>query len=341
MKKLLLTGGAGYIGSHTAVELLDSGYEVIIYDNLSNASEVAIDRIEEITGKNVTFYEADILDEDFLKEVLEKEKIDTVIHFAALKSVGESVKKPLKYYHNNLTGTLSLLSAMESVGVKELIFSSSATVYGNPQTVPVREDFPKGICTNPYGWSKSFMEQIMIDLNTADPDFKIVLLRYFNPIGAHKSGLIGEDPKGIPNNLLPYISKVAVGQLDYVRVYGNDYDTFDGTGIRDYIHVVDLARGHVKSLKHIDKLGGVEIINLATGNGYSVLEVIKAFEKVIGKKIPYKIEDRRPGDIAKSYADAKKAKRLIDWQAQYGIEKMCEDAWRWQVNNPNGYEGRK
>lgn len=341
MKKLLLTGGAGYIGSHTAVELLDSGYEVIIYDNLSNASEVAIDRIEEITGKNVTFYEADILDEDFLKEVLEKEKIDTVIHFAALKSVGESVKKPLKYYHNNLTGTLSLLSAMESVGVKELIFSSSATVYGNPQTVPVREDFPKGICTNPYGWSKSFMEQIMIDLNTADPDFKIVLLRYFNPIGAHKSGLIGEDPKGIPNNLLPYISKVAVGQLDYVRVYGNDYDTFDGTGIRDYIHVVDLARGHVKSLKHIDKLGGVEIINLATGNGYSVLEVIKAFEKVIGKKIPYKIEARRPGDIAKSYADAKKAKRLIDWQAQYGIEKMCEDAWRWQVNNPNGYEGRK
>ncbi len=341
MKKLLLTGGAGYIGSHTAVELLDSGYEVIIYDNLSNASEVAIDRIEEITGKNVTFYEADILDEDFLKEVLEKEKIDTVIHFAALKSVGESVKKPLKYYHNNLTGTLSLLSAMESVGVKELIFSSSATVYGNPQTVPVREDFPKGICTNPYGWSKSFMEQIMIDLNTADPDFKIVLLRYFNPIGAHKSGLIGEDPKGIPNNLLPYISKVAVGQLDYVRVYGNDYDTFDGTGIRDYIHVVDLARGHVKSLNHIDKLGGVEIINLATGNGYSVLEVIKAFEKVIGKKIPYKIEARRPGDIAKSYADAKKAKRLIDWQAQYGIEKMCEDAWRWQVNNPNGYEGRK
>lgn len=341
MKKLLLTGGAGYIGSHTAVELLDSGYEVIIYDNLSNASEVAIDRIEEITGKNVTFYEADILDEDFLKEVLEKEKIDTVIHFAALKSVGESVKKPLKYYHNNLTGTLSLLSAMESVGVKELIFSSSATVYGNPQTVPVREDFPKGICTNPYGWSKSFMEQIMIDLNTADPDFKIVLLRYFNPIGAHKSGLIGEDPKGIPNNLLPYISKVAVGQLDYVRVYGNDYDTFDGTGIRDYIHVVDLARGHVKSLKHIDKLGGVEIINLATGNGYSVLEVIKAFEKVIGKKIPYKIEARRPGDIAKSYADEKKAKRLIDWQAQYGIEKMCEDAWRWQVNNPNGYEGRK
>lgn len=341
MKKLLLTGGAGYIGSHTAVELLDSGYEVIIYDNLSNASEVAIDRIEEITGKNVTFYEADILDEDFLKEVLEKEKIDTVIHFAALKSVGESVKKPLKYYHNNLTGTLSLLSAMESVGVKELIFSSSATVYGNPQTVPVREDFPKGICTNPYGWSKSFMEQIMIDLNTADPDFKIVLLRYFNPIGAHKSGLIGEDPKGIPNNLLPYISKVAVGQLDYVRVYGNDYDTFDGTGIRDYIHVVDLARGHVKSLNHIDKLGGVEIINLATGNGYSVLEVIKAFEKVIGKKIPYKIEARRPGDIAKSYADEKKAKRLIDWQAQYGIEKMCEDAWRWQVNNPNGYEGRK
>lgn len=341
MKKLLLTGGAGYIGSHTAVELLEKDYEVVIYDNLSNASKIAIDRIEEISGKNVTFYEADILDTEFLKEVLDKENIDAVIHFAALKAVGESVKNPLKYYHNNLTGTLSLLKAMESVGVDKIIFSSSATVYGDPETIPVTEDCPKGFCTNPYGWSKSFMEQIMVDLNTANPDFKVVLLRYFNPIGAHKSGLIGEDPRGIPSNLLPYISKVAIGELDYVHVYGDDYDTNDGTGVRDYIHVLDLARGHVKALSKIDELNGVEIINLATGNGYSVLEVIKAFEKVTGKKIPYKIEDRRPGDIDKSYADASKAKRLIGWQAEYDIEDMCRDAWKWQEMNPKGYEEKE
>lgn len=338
MTRVLLTGGAGYIGSHTAVELLDSGYEVIIYDNLCNSSEVSIDRIKTITGKDLTFYEADILDTDFLKEVLVKEKIDVVIHFAALKAVGESVKKPLEYYHNNLTGTLSLLKAMEETKVKKIIFSSSATVYGDPESTPITEDFPKGVCTNPYGWSKSFMEQIMTDLNTADPDFKVVLLRYFNPIGAHKSGLIGEDPKGIPNNLLPYIAQVAVGKLDYLHVYGNDYETDDGTGIRDYIHVVDLARGHVLAVEKIDQLKGVEIINLATGNGYSVLDVVKAFEKASGVKIPYKIEARRPGDIDKSYADASYAKKVLGWVAENGIEEMCEDTWRWQKNNPNGYE---
>ena len=338
MTRVLLTGGAGYIGSHTAVELLDSGYEVIIYDNLCNSSEVSIDRIKTITGKDLTFYEADILDTDFLKEVLVKEKIDVVIHFAALKAVGESVRKPLEYYHNNLTGTLSLLKAMEETEVKKIIFSSSATVYGDPESTPITEDFPKGVCTNPYGWSKSFMEQIMTDLNTADPDFKVVLLRYFNPIGAHKSGLIGEDPKGIPNNLLPYIAQVAVGKLDYLHVYGNDYETDDGTGIRDYIHVVDLAKGHVLAVEKIDQLKGVEIINLATGNGYSVLDVVKAFEKASGVKIPYKIEARRPGDIDKSYADASYAKKVLGWVAENGIEEMCEDTWRWQKNNPNGYE---
>lgn len=338
MTRVLLTGGAGYIGSHTAVELLDSGYEVIIYDNLCNSSEVSIDRIKTITGKNLTFYKADILDTDFLKEVLVKEKIDVVIHFAALKAVGESVRKPLEYYHNNLTGTLSLLKAMEETEVKKIIFSSSATVYGDPESTPITEDFPKGVCTNPYGWSKSFMEQIMTDLNTADPDFKVVLLRYFNPIGAHKSGLIGEDPKGIPNNLLPYIAQVAVGKLDYLHVYGNDYETDDGTGIRDYIHVVDLAKGHVLAVEKIDQLKGVEIINLATGNGYSVLDVVKAFEKASGVKIPYKIEARRPGDIDKSYADASYAKKVLGWVAENGIEEMCEDTWRWQKNNPNGYE---
>ena len=338
MTRVLLTGGAGYIGSHTAVELLNSGYEVIIYDNLCNSSEVSIDRIKTITGKDLTFYEADILDTDFLKEVLVKEKIDVVIHFAALKAVGESVRKPLEYYHNNLTGTLSLLKAMEETRVKKIIFSSSATVYGDPESTPITEDFPKGVCTNPYGWSKSFMEQIMTDLNTADPDFKVVLLRYFNPIGAHKSGLIGEDPKGIPNNLLPYIAQVAVGKLDYLHVYGNDYETHDGTGIRDYIHVVDLAKGHVLAVGKIDQLKGVEIINLATGNGYSVLDVVKAFEKASGVKIPYKIEARRPGDIDKSYADASYAKKVLGWVAENGIEEMCEDTWRWQKNNPNGYE---
>lgn len=341
MTRVLLTGGAGYIGSHTAVELLEKDFEIVIYDNLVNSSKIALDRIRKITGKDFKFYEADILDTDFLKKVLTEEKIDVVIHFAALKAVGESVKKPLEYYHNNLTGTLSLLKAMVDTNVKKIIFSSSATVYGDPETTPITEDFPKGACTNPYGWSKSFMEQIMTDLNTADPDFKVVLLRYFNPIGAHKSGLIGEDPKGIPNNLLPYISQVAVGKLDYLHVYGDNYDTHDGTGIRDYIHVVDLAKGHVLAVEKIDELKGVEIINLATGNGYSVLDVLHAFEKACGKKIPYKIEERRSGDIDKCFADPSYAKKVIGWQAQNGIDEMCQDAWRWQKMNPNGYESEE
>lgn len=341
MTRVLLTGGAGYIGSHTAVELLEKDFEIVIYDNLVNSSKIALDRIRKITGKDFKFYEADILDTDFLKKVLTEEKIDVVIHFAALKAVGESVKKPLEYYHNNLTGTLSLLKAMVDTNVKKIIFSSSATVYGDPETTPITEDFPKGACTNPYGWSKSFMEQIMTDLNTADPDFKVVLLRYFNPIGAHKSGLIGENPKGIPNNLLPYISQVAVGKLDYLHVYGDDYDTHDGTGIRDYIHVVDLAKGHVLAVEKIDELKGVEIINLATGNGYSVLDVLHAFEKACGKKIPYKIEERRAGDIDKCFADPSYAKKVIGWQAQNGIDEMCQDAWRWQKMNPNGYESEE
>lgn len=341
MTRVLLTGGAGYIGSHTAVELLEKDFEIVIYDNLVNSSKIALDRIRKITGKDFKFYEADILDTDFLKKVLTEEKIDVVIHFAALKAVGESVKKPLEYYHNNLTGTLSLLKAMVDTNVKKIIFSSSATVYGDPETTPITEDFPKGACTNPYGWSKSFMEQIMTDLNTADPDFKVVLLRYFNPIGAHKSGLIGEDPKGIPNNLLPYISQVAVGKLDYLHVYGDDYDTHDGTGVRDYIHVVDLAKGHVLAVEKIDELKGVEIINLATGNGYSVLDVVHAFEKACGKKIPYQIEERRAGDIDKCFADPSYAKKVIGWQAQNGIDEMCQDAWRWQKMNPNGYESEE
>lgn len=341
MTRVLLTGGAGYIGSHTAVELLEKDFEIVIYDNLVNSSKIALDRIRKITGKDFKFYEADILDTDFLKKVLTEEKIDVVIHFAALKAVGESVKKPLEYYHNNLTGTLSLLKAMVDTNVKKIIFSSSATVYGDPETTPITEDFPKGACTNPYGWSKSFMEQIMTDLNTADPDFKVVLLRYFNPIGAHKSGLIGEDPKGIPNNLLPYISQVAVGKLDYLHVYGDDYDTHDGTGIRDYIHVVDLAKGHVLAVEKIDELKGVEIINLATGNGYSVLDVVHAFEKACGKKIPYQIEEKRAGDIDKCFANPSYAKKAIGWKAENGIDEMCQDAWRWQKMNPNGYESEE
>lgn len=341
MKNVLITGGAGYIGSHTAVELLNKNYNVIVYDNLSNSSRISIDRVEEITAKKISFYKADILDKTKLKEVLVNEKIDVLIHCAALKSVGESVSKPLEYYHNNLTGTLTTLEAMKEVGCKNLIFSSSATVYGNPKSVPITEDFPKGECTNPYGWSKSMMEQIMIDLQKSDPAWKIVLLRYFNPIGAHKSGKIGEDPQGIPNNLLPYIAQVAVGKLDYLRVFGDDYDTVDGTGVRDYIHVVDLAKGHVCAIDKLDSLDGVSIINLATGNGYSVLEVVKAFEEASGRKVPYKIVGRREGDIAKCFADATKAYKVLGWKAENGIKEMCEDSWSWQKNNPNGYEERK
>ncbi len=341
MKNILITGGAGYIGSHIAVELLDKNYKVIVYDNLTNSSKISVKRVEEITGKNITFYEADILDEKRLSEVFEKEKIDVVIHCAALKSVGESVKKPLEYYHNNITGTLSLLKIMRKYSCKNIIFSSSATVYGDPESVPITEDFPKGTCTNPYGWTKSMMEQIMTDLQKSDPEWKVVLLRYFNPIGAHKSGKIGEDPQGIPNNLLPYIAQVAVGKLDYLSVFGDDYDTVDGTGVRDYIHVVDLAKGHVLAVDKIDKLKGVSIFNLATGKGYSVLEVLKAFEKACGKKISYKIVQRREGDIAKCYADASKAYKVLGWKAKKDIDEMCEDSWRWQSQNPNGYKEKE
>lgn len=341
MKNILITGGAGYIGSHIAVELLDKNYKVIVYDNLTNSSKISVKRVEEITGKNITFYEADILDEKKLSEVFKKEKIDVVIHCAALKSVGESVKKPLEYYHNNITGTLSLLKIMRKYSCKNIIFSSSATVYGDPESVPITEDFPKGICTNPYGWTKSMMEQIMTDLQKSDPEWKVVLLRYFNPIGAHKSGKIGEDPQGIPNNLLPYIAQVAVGKLDYLSVFGDDYDTVDGTGVRDYIHVVDLAKGHVLAVDKIDKLKGVSIFNLATGKGYSVLEVLKAFEKACGKKISYKIVQRREGDIAKCFADASKAYKVLGWKAEKDIDEMCEDSWRWQLQNPNGYKEKE
>lgn len=341
MKNVLITGGAGYIGSHVAVELLNKNYKVIVYDNLTNSSKISVKRVEEITGKNIIFYEADILDEKKLSEVFEKENIDVVIHCAALKAVGESVKKPLEYYHNNISGTLSLLKIMRKYSCKNIIFSSSATVYGDPEKVPITEDFPKGTCTNPYGWTKSMMEQIMTDLQKSDPEWKVVLLRYFNPIGAHESGKIGEDPQGIPNNLLPYIAQVAVGKLDYLRVFGDDYDTVDGTGVRDYIHVVDLAKGHVLSVDKIDKLKGVSIINLATGNGYSVLEVLKAFEKACGKKISYKIVERREGDIAKCFADASKAYEVLGWKAEKGIDEMCEDSWRWQSQNPNGYEEKE
>ncbi|WP_040397909.1 UDP-glucose 4-epimerase GalE [Anaerococcus senegalensis] len=341
MKNILITGGAGYIGSHVSVELLNKNYKVIVYDNLTNSSKISVKRVEEITGKNITFYEADILDEKKLSEVFKKEKIDVVIHCAALKSVGESVKKPLAYYHNNITGTLSLLKIMRKYSCKNIIFSSSATVYGDPESVPITEDFPKGTCTNPYGWTKSMMEQIMTDLQKSDPEWKVVLLRYFNPIGAHKSGKIGEDPQGIPNNLLPYIAQVAVGKLDYLSVFGDDYDTVDGTGVRDYIHVVDLAKGHVLAVDKIDKLKGVSIFNLATGKGYSVLEVLKAFEKACGKKISYKIVQRREGDIAKCFADASKAYKVLGWKAKKDIDEMCEDSWRWQSQNPNGYKEKE
>lgn len=335
--KILVTGGAGYIGSHTCVELLNEGYEVVVVDNLYNASIKAVDRIREITGKDIKFYETDIRDYNALFNIFSEEKIDTVIHFAGLKAVGESVSKPLEYYENNISGTLNLCKAMRENGCKNIIFSSSATVYGNPEFVPITELCPKGECTNPYGWTKHMLEQILTDLHTSDPEWNVILLRYFNPIGAHKSGLIGEDPKGIPNNLLPYVAQVAIGKLQCVGVFGNDYDTPDGTGVRDYIHVVDLALGHVKAIDKIKENPGVKIYNLGTGKGYSVLDVIKAFEKACGHTIPYEIKPRRAGDIATCYSDATLAKQELGWQAQYGIEEMCADSWRWQSMNPDGY----
>lgn len=335
---ILITGGAGYIGSHTAVELLNEGYEVVVYDNLCNSSKESLKRVENITGKTVKFYEGDILDAEKLTAMFEAEKIDAVIHCAALKAVGESVRKPLEYYQNNITGTLSLLNVMQKVGVRRIVFSSSATVYGDPEIIPITEECPKGQCTNPYGWTKSMMEQIMSDLQKANPDWNVILLRYFNPVGAHKSGLIGEDPKGIPNNLMPYISQVAVGKLEKLGVFGDDYNTHDGTGVRDYIHVVDLAKGHVKAINYILTNPGLDVINLGTGVGYSVLDMVKAFSKACGKEIPYEIKPRRAGDIDMCYADPAKALKVLGWKAEKGLDEMCEDAWRWQSNNPNGYE---
>ena len=334
---ILVTGGAGYIGSHTVVELQNSGYDVIVCDNLSNSSRTSLERVEMIIGKDVPFYLADIRDRDALNEIFEKEQIDSVIHFAGLKAVGESVAKPWEYYDNNITGTLTLIDVMRKHNVKNIIFSSSATVYGIPEYSPITEDFPKGQCMHPYGWTKSMLEQILTDMHTSDPSWNVVILRYFNPIGAHKSGLIGEDPSGIPNNLMPYVTQVAVGKRPELGVFGNDYNTHDGTGVRDYIHVVDLAVGHVKALRMIEENAGLKIYNLGTGTGYSVLDIVHNFEDATGVPVPYSIKPRRPGDIDIYYASPKKARDELGWEAQYGVKEMCEDSWRWQKMNPNGY----
>ena len=334
---ILVTGGAGYIGSHTCVELLEAGYDVVVVDNLYNASPKAIERVEQITGKKVAFYEADLLDKEALNKIFDSHEIDAVIHFAGYKAVGESVQKPIEYYHNNMTGTLILCDVMRNHGVKNIVFSSSATVYGDPAQIPITENCPKGQPTNPYGWTKSMLEQVLTDIHTSDPEWNVILLRYFNPIGAHKSGIIGEDPKGIPNNLVPYIAQVAVGKRAALGVFGNDYDTPDGTGVRDYIHVVDLAAGHVKAIEKIKQNPGVEVYNLGTGNGYSVLQVVEAFGKACGHPIPYEIKPRREGDIATCYCDPQKAKEDLGWVAKYGVDEMCQDTWRWQSGNPNGY----
>ncbi|MDR1944459.1 MAG: UDP-glucose 4-epimerase GalE [Synergistaceae bacterium] len=335
---LLVTGGAGYIGSHTCVELLDAGYDVIVADNLVNSKEGALRRVEKIAGKPVKFYNIDICRGELCDKVFaENPEIEAVIHFAALKAVGESVALPLEYYSNNLTGALAVLNAMKKYGVNKFVFSSSATVYGSPETVPVREHFPTS-ATNPYGATKLFIERILRDICAADPLFNAAVLRYFNPIGAHRSGLIGEDPNGIPNNLVPYIAQVAIGKLEYVRVFGNDYPTPDGAGVRDYIHVVDLARGHVDALKKLEENCGEFICNLGTGRGYSVLEVIAAFERACGKHIPYRFEPRRAGDVAEIYADPSKAAQELNWTAEFDINDMCLDSWRWQSANPDGYE---
>ncbi len=335
---ILVTGGAGYIGSHTVVELQNAGYEVVVCDNLCNSSRKSLERVEKITGKPVKFYYADILDHDAMDEIFTKENIESVIHFAGLKAVGESVAKPWLYYNNNITGTLVLVDVMKKHGVKNIIFSSSSTVYGDPEVIPVTEATPKGSCTNPYGWTKSMLEQILSDIQKADNEWNVVLLRYFNPIGAHKSGMIGENPNGIPNNLMPYVTQVAVGKRPELGVFGNDYDTPDGTGVRDYIHVVDLAKGHVAALRKIEEKAGLKIYNLGTGIGYSVLDLVKNFEAATGVKIPYSIKERRPGDIAANYANADLAKEELGWVAENGIKEMCADSWRWQSMNPNGYE---
>ena len=334
---ILVTGGAGYIGSHTCVLLLNAGYEVTVVDNLSNSCEESLNRVKKITGKDLKFYETDMVDKEALEVLFKENKFDAVIHFAGLKAVGESVAKPLAYYHNNLYSTINLLELMGQYGCKKLVFSSSAPVYGKPESVPIREDFALS-CTNPYGRTKLMIEDILRDLSVSDSEWDIALLRYFNPVGAHESGLIGEDPQGIPNNLMPYISQVAVGKRDYIHVFGSDYDTPDGTGVRDYIHVLDLAEGHLCALRKIENPVGVVTYNLGTGQGYSVLDMIKAFSKACGRELPYKLEDRRPGDIDACYADPKKAREEIGFEAKKTLEDMCADTWRWQQNNPNGYK---
>ena len=334
--KILVTGGAGYIGSHTCVELLNAGHEIVVVDNLSNSCKKAVDAVKKITGKDFPFYKCDILDRENLSKVFDENEVQAVIHFAGLKAVGESVAKPLEYYHNNMTGTFTLLDVMRQHNVFNIVFSSSATVYGDPKTVPIKEDFPLST-TNPYGSTKLMLERVLSDVFVSDNRFSVVLLRYFNPIGAHESGDIGEDPKGIPNNLLPYVAQVAVGRLPKVNVFGDCYPTVDGTGVRDYIHVVDLAQGHLKAVEKKSNVPGVHIYNLGTGQGYSVLQIVKAFSKACGKELPYVITDPRPGDVAICYADASKAKAELDWEAQRGLEQMCKDTWNWQSKNPNGF----
>lgn len=338
MSTVLVTGGAGFIGSHTSVELLNAGYDIIILDNFVNSKPESLKRIKELTGKDFKFYQADIRDEEAMTKVFAENKIDAVIHFAGLKSVPQSVKEPLNYYDNNIAGTVCLCRVMDKAGCKKLVFSSSATVYGSKNPSPLREDMPTGGTTNPYGTTKYFIEQILQDLCISDSEWGVSILRYFNPIGAHKSGRIGEDPNGIPGNLMPYITQVAIGKLECLNVCGNDYPTSDGTGVRDYIHVVDLALGHIKALDRLLKVKGCEVYNLGTGKGYSVLDVVKAFEKASGIKINYRIAPRRAGDVACCYADATKAKEVLGWQAQYDIDDMCADSWRWQSQNPNGLE---
>ena len=334
---ILITGGAGYIGTHTMVELLEAGRELVVVDNFFNSKPCALERVKQITGKDFKFYEVDLLDRDALENVFKENDIDSCIHFAGLKAVGESCQKPLWYYHNNITGTLNLCEMMQKYGAKRIVFSSSATVYGKPASVPITEDFPLST-TNPYGETKLMIERILKDLHTADNEWSVSILRYFNPIGAHKSGLIGEDPQGIPNNLLPYITQVASGRRECLSVFGNDYNTHDGTGVRDYIHVVDLARAHLKAIERAETVTGVEHFNVGTGVGYSVLDIVNAYEKSTGVKIKYKIVDRRPGDIDECYANPKKAAEILGWSAEYNIEDMCRDSYNWQVKNPNGYD---
>ncbi len=335
---VLVTGGAGYIGSHTCVELLEQGMDVVVIDNLVNSSAKSLDRVEQITGKRLAFYQEDVRDRAALDRIFEKHDIGCAIHFAGLKAVGESVSMPLEYYDNNLFSTVTLCEAMRDHGVKNIVFSSSATVYTGGDEMPLRESSPTGMCTNPYGWTKYMSEQIMRDMAFADRDWSVVLLRYFNPIGAHPSGLIGEDPRGIPNNLLPYISQVAIGRRDHLTVYGDDYDTPDGTGVRDYIHVVDLARGHAAAINYMLGHRGESVFNLGTGHGCSVLEMVKTFERVNGVRVPYVIAERRPGDLATVYASPDKSAELLGWRAEYGLEEMCRDTWNWQMKNPAGYE---